>query len=85
MIYDILAEYYFCVGREPIVQIILTKYGIYISLHQIGRILHENHVDCEIRVARKIPERKDTAATIPDLVKRDYDNQIINKLFVLAM
>ena len=85
MIYDILAEYYFRISQEPIAQIMLTKYGISISGRQIGRIMHENHLACEIKVARKIPERKDTIATIPNLVKRDYDNQIINKLFVLAM
>ena len=75
MIHDILAEYYFRVGREPIAHIMLTKHGISISGRQIGRIMHENHLACEIRVARKIPERKDTAAMIPDLVKRDYDNK----------
>ena len=37
--------------------------------------MHENHLTCEIKVARKIPERKDTTAMIPDLVKRDYDNK----------
>ncbi|MBQ3621751.1 DDE-type integrase/transposase/recombinase [bacterium] len=42
---------------------------------QIGRIMHENYLSCEIRVARKIPERKDTTATVSDLVKRDYDNK----------
>ena len=75
MIHDILAEYYFRVGREPIAHIMLTKHGISISGRQIGRIMHENHLACGIRVARKIPERKDTAAMIPDLVKRDYDNK----------
>ena len=75
MIRDILAEYYSRIGREPIAQIMLTKYGISISGRQIGRIMHENHLACEIRVARKIPERKDTTAMIPDLVKRDYDNK----------
>ena len=75
MIYDILAEYYFRIGREPIVQIMLTKYGISISRRQIGRNIHENHLACEIRVARKIPERKDTTSMIPNLVKRDYDNK----------
>ena len=75
MIYDILVERYFRVGREPIAKIMLTKYGISISGRQIGRIMHENYLSCEIRVARKIPERKDTTAMIPDLVKRDYDNK----------
>ena len=75
MIYDILAERYFRVGREPIAQIMLTKYGIYIFRRQIGRIMHENYLACEIRVACKISERKDTTAMIPDLVKRDYDNK----------
>ena len=75
MIYDILAEYYFRIGREPIARIMLTKYGISISGRQIGRIMHENHLIFEIRVARKFLERKDTTATIPDLVKRDYDNK----------
>ena len=75
MIRDILVEYYFRVGREPIAQIMLTDYGISISGRQIGRIMHENHLACGIRVARKIPERKDTTAMIPDLVKRDYDNK----------
>ena len=75
MIRDILAEYYSRIGREPIAQIMLTKYGISISGRQIGRIMHENHLACEIRVARKSPERKDTTAMIPDLVKRDYDNK----------
>ena len=56
-------------------QIILIKYGITISGHQIGRIMHENHLACEIRVTRRISERKDTAAMVPDLVKRDYDNK----------
>ena len=37
--------------------------------------MHENHLTCEIKVARKIPERKDTTATISNLVKRDYDNK----------
>ena len=64
MIYDVLAERYFRIGREPIVQIIQQKYGIFISGWQIGRIMHENHLACEIKVVRKIPERKDTAATI---------------------
>ena len=80
MIYDILVERYFRVGREPIAQIMLTKYGISISGCQIGRIMHENHLVCEIRVARKIPERKDTTAIIPDLVKRDYDNTKHNQI-----
>ena len=75
MIYAILAGYYFRVGREPIAQIMFTKYGISISGRQIGRIMHENHLSCEIRVARRIPKRKDTTAMIPDLVKRDYDNK----------
>ena len=70
MIYDILAEYYFCVGRQPIAQIIFTKHGISISGRQIGRIMHENHLACDIRVARKIPERKDTTVMILDLVKK---------------
>ena len=52
-----------------------TKHGISISGRQIGRIMHENHLACEIKVVRKIPERKDTTATIPNLVKRDYDNK----------
>ncbi|MBO6023074.1 transposase, partial [bacterium] len=30
---------------------------------------------CEIRVARKISERKDTAEMVPNIVKRDYDNK----------
>ena len=85
MIYGILDERYFRVGREPIAQIMLIKHGISISGRQIGRIMHENHLACEIRVARKIPERKDTTATIPDLVKRDKIIKIINKLFVLTM
>ena len=75
MIYGILVERYFRIGREPIARIMLTKYGISISGRQIGRIMHENHLACGIRVARKIPERKDTTAMIPDLVKRDYDNK----------
>ena len=75
MIYDILVERYFRVGREPIAKIMFTKHGISISGRQIGRIMHENYLSCEIRVARKIPERKDTTATISDLVKRDYDNK----------
>ena len=48
---------------------------ISISGRQIGRIMRENNITCEIRVARKIPERKDTNVNIPDLVKRDYDNK----------
>ncbi|MBO6095350.1 hypothetical protein J6P11_05115 [bacterium] len=52
-----------------------TKHGISISGRQIGRIMHENHLACETRVARRIPERKDTTATVSDLVKRDYDNK----------
>ena len=44
MIRDILAEYYSRIGREPIAQIMLTKYGISISGRQIGRIMHENHL-----------------------------------------
>ena len=75
MIYDILVEHSFRVGREPIAQIMLKKYGISISGRQVGRIMRENHLACEIRVARKISERKDTTATVPDLVKRDYDNK----------
>ena len=75
MIYDILVERYFRVGREPIAQIMLTKHRISISGRQIGRITQENHLACEIRIVRKIPERKDTTAMIPDLVKRDYDNK----------
>ena len=52
-----------------------TKYGISISGRQVGRIMRENHLACEIRVARKISERKYIAAVVPDLVKRDYDNK----------
>ena len=37
--------------------------------------MHENYLSCEIRVACKIPEKKNTTAAIPDLVKRDYDNK----------
>ena len=37
--------------------------------------MHKNHLACEIRVARKISTIKDTAAMVPDLVKRDYDNK----------
>ena len=42
--------------------------------------MHKNHLSCEIRVARKIPERKDTTAMIPGLVKRDYDNKNHKKM-----
>ena len=84
MIHDILTEYYFRVGRELIAQIMLTKDGISISLRQIGRIMHENHLACEIRVALKILERKDTTATISDLVKRDYDNTKHNQIIRAA-
>ena len=80
MIYDILVEHSFRVGREPIAQIMLTKYGISISGRQVGKIMHENHLSCEIRVARKISERKDTSAIVPDLVKRDYDNKNHNQI-----
>ncbi|MBQ5500759.1 MAG: DDE-type integrase/transposase/recombinase, partial [Mycoplasmataceae bacterium] len=80
MIYDILVEHSFRLGREPIAQIMLKKYGISISGRQVGRIMRENHLSCEIRVARKISERKDTAAMIPDLVKRDYDNKNHNQI-----
>ena len=59
IIYGISVGRYFRIGREPIVQIIQQKYGIFISGRQIGRIMHENHLSCGIRVARKIPERKD--------------------------
>ena len=59
IIYGISVGRYFRVGQEPIVQIIQQKYGIFISGRQIGRIMHENHLSCGIRVARKIPERKD--------------------------
>ncbi|MBO6095292.1 hypothetical protein J6P11_04810 [bacterium] len=30
---------------------------------------------CETKAARKISKRKYTAAMVPDLVKRDYDNK----------
>ena len=80
MIYDILVEHSFRLGREPIAQIMLKKYGISISGRQVGRIMRENHLSCEIRVARKISERKDTTATVPDLVKRDYDNKNHNQI-----
>ena len=75
MIYDIFVKPYFRVGQEPIAQIMLTKDRISISGRQICRIMHENHLACEIRIVRKIPEKKDTTAMIPDLVKRDYDNK----------
>ena len=58
MIYDILVEYSFRVGSEPIAQIMLKKYGISISGRQVGRIMRENHLACEIRVALKISEEK---------------------------
>ena len=79
-IYNIMTERFFRIGREPIAQIMFEKYGIRISARQIGRIMRENHLACEIRVARKIPERKDTSVNIPDLVKRDYDNKNHNQI-----
>ena len=75
MIYGILVERYFRVGREPIAQIMFTKHGISISGRLIGRIMYENHLACEIRGACKIWEKKDTTAMIRNIVKRDYDNK----------
>ena len=42
--------------------------------------MHENYLSCEIRVACKIPEKENTTAAIPDLVKRDYDNTKHNQI-----
>ena len=58
-IYNIMVEYFFRIGREPIAQILFKKYGIKISGRQVGRIMHENNLTCEIRVPCKIPERKE--------------------------
>ena len=58
MIYDILVKHYFKVGWERIAQIMLTKYGIPIFGRQIGRIMHENHLACEIKVSRKFRKEK---------------------------
>ena len=58
MIYDILVKHYFKVGWEWIAQIMLTKYGIPIFGRQIGRIMHENHLACEIKVSRKFRKEK---------------------------
>ena len=75
IIYEIMVDRFFRIGREPIAEIIIEKYGIPISGRQVGRIMRENNLFCKIRVAYKIPERKDTTANIADLVKRDYDNK----------
>ena len=56
------------------------KYGIKILGRQVGRIMRENNLACEIRVARKVPEIKNTKVNIPDLVKRDYDNKNHNQI-----
>ena len=79
-IYNIMVEHLFRIGREPIAQIMFEKYRIRISDRQVGRIMRENNLSCDIRVARKTPERKNTNVNIPDLVKRDYDNKNHNQI-----
>ena len=41
--------------------------------------MHENYLSCEIRVGKRI-HKKNAAATISDLVKRDYDNTKHNQI-----
>ena len=53
-----MVEHLFRIGREPIAQIMFEKYRIRISDRQVGRIMRENNLSCDIRVAHKIPERK---------------------------
>ena len=83
MIYDILVERYFRVGREPIAQIMFHCYGYSISGKQICRIMRENHLSCEIRLnAWKPSEKKDTTVNVPDLVTRDYNNKNHSKIIL---
>ena len=80
-----MVENFFKIGREPIAQIMFQKYRIRISDHQVCRIMCENNLSCDIRVARKTPEKKNTNVNIPNLVKRDYDNKNHNQIISQLM
>ena len=53
-----MVEHFFRIGWEPIAQNMYKKYQIRISGCQVGKIMCKNNLTCDIRIARKIPERK---------------------------
>ncbi|MBO6022209.1 hypothetical protein J6P68_05330 [bacterium] len=45
---------------------------------QVGRIINKLGLFCDIRIAKKIKELKNTKVEINNLVLRDYDNEIMS-------
>ena len=69
-----MKKYKYRIGRKPVAQIIYKEYGVRYSDRQIGRIMSENGIKCNIRKPRRSKESKNIAANVNDIVLRDYDN-----------
>lgn len=74
MIEEIMKKYKYRIGRKPVAQIIYKEYGVRYSDRQIGRIMSENGIKCNIRKPRRSKESKNITANVNDIVLRDYDN-----------
>ena len=62
-------------GRKGVAEYINKEGRIKISDRQVGRIMNKLGLFCNIRIAKKIKELKDTKVDINNLVLRDYDNK----------
>lgn len=75
LIKEIFYKYKKRYGRNPISIILYKNYNIKLSYRQVGRIMNDLGLFCQIRKKRKNREIKNTRVKIQDIVKRDFDNK----------